>query len=417
VPQIKKMLDDPDADVRREALHYIYLKNGGKTPEFWKVHLNHPEYDVRCAALDALSRYGSQSEKRLVTDDVLDEMMKCPHDDEHRGRLLVAGVLGYLKRPQQQRYLKRLLHDSEPQVVRAAIGSVGRLKDREYVPWLINKLADSRFRIAVRNALIGYGRSTLGTLTDYLFDENVPLTVRRNIPRVMADIPLQLSVDTLTDALNKVEPSLKYYVLKGLNRLRTHHSELKFPTKQVDQSLIAETRIYYEILLILRATRPKGDDEASKLLKRALKEKQEQNMELIFRLLGLSYPPRDIYSAYQGIVSRKQALRSSAVEFLDNLLRNNIKRYLFPILDEVSPDTVARKGEELFGIRFSDREEALEHLINGRDPWLKAVACFCAGRMRSERLIPLVEEALDDPDPVVRETAEWTVRRGAVPGV
>ncbi len=414
--QVKGMLEDPALEVRREALHYLYLHTEGEHSGFWNVHLHHPDYAVRCAALDALSRYGSQDEKRLVTDDVLDDLMQSPADGQSRGRLLVAGALGYLKRPQQQRYLKRLLHDNEPEVVKQAITSVGRLKDREYVPWLINKLADARYRVTIRGALAQYGRSILGTMTDYLFDEQVPLSVRRNIPRVMAEIPLQLSVDTLSDALDKVEPNLKYYVLKGLNRLRIHHSELKFPTRRVDQALIAETKVYYEILSIITATKPAMNDEASRLLERALTEKQEQNLELIFRLLGLSYPPRDIYSAYQGIVSQRQALRASAIEFLDNLLRNNIKKYLFPILDEVSPDMRLQKGEELFGIRYSDREEALLHLIEGRDPWLRACACFCAGRMGSESLRPALEKALDDRDPVVREAAEWTIRRGAAPG-
>jgi len=56
-----------------------------------------------------------------------------------------------------------------------------------------------------------------------------------------------------------------------------------------------------------------------RLLRQALQERMDQKLERVFRLLGLRYPPADIYSAYSGLRSQRSDLRASAIEFLDNL--------------------------------------------------------------------------------------------------
>lgn len=113
-----------------------------------------------------------------------------------------------------------------------------------------------------------------------------------------------------------------------------------------------------------------------------------------------------MYSAYYGIVSSKKDTRASAIEFLDNVLGKNLKTYLLPFLDQVSTEAVVLKGQQLFGLRVESQEEALARLIRGRDSWLKACALYNIGGTDSQQLVKLAEEACNDPDPVVRETAQ-----------
>ena len=145
---------------------------------------------------------------------------------------------------------------------------------------------------------------------------------------------------------------------------------------------------------------------ASLLDRRLHSERLDQNLEVIFRLLGLCYPPRDIYSAYYGIVSSRKEVRASGVEFLDNVLGKDLKSYLMPFLDPISSETTILKGQKLFGLSVKGRQEALASLILGRDPCLRACAIYNVTPMDPPDLVKLVEQARSDQDPLIRETAE-----------
>ncbi|UCG61114.1 MAG: HEAT repeat domain-containing protein [Candidatus Zixiibacteriota bacterium] len=409
VPEVEKLMDDDNVEVRRDAMYFMSKLADSDRKQMLKEFLAHPEPKYRCAAVSSIAVYGSPDERRMIDENSLESLVNLPGEEGVIARRQVAGALGYLGDAGFNKYIRRVLDEPDPGVVSNTIWSIGRLRVRELVPWLLNALADSRYRPDARAALASYGSSVLGTLLDYLMDDRTASAIRRNIPRVMSQIPVQESVDGLTASISKVDPYLKYYVVKALNRLRNEHPDLKIDAVKVDDALIYETKSYYRSVQLIRAHGTEPSD-GSRLLLRALQEKQDQNLERIFRILGLTYPPSDIHSAYLGIVSTKRTQRASAVEFLDNLLKSNIKRYLFPILDESSAERVVRKGEELFGIRVTTREEALEGIIKGRDAWLKVCAIYCCKGGMTERLRAAIESAVGDGDPVVRETAELVLK-------
>ncbi|UCD63480.1 MAG: hypothetical protein JSW34_12140 [Candidatus Zixiibacteriota bacterium] len=410
VDDAKRMLDDEDVEVRRQAMRFIFQTAGPDREQTVSGFLGHPDPRYRCAAVVTLAEFGSAEDQSRLTEEVIESLLNAPGDQAPLARQQIARALGFMDSKRFGKYFKGLLDDPSGPVVSEMIASIGRLGEREYVPWLMKALADRRYRPRVRRAVAAFGTSILGTLHDYLIDEKVELSVRRNIPRVIGLIPEQESVEILTRSISIVDPALKYHVVKALNRLRSGYPHLKFDEQRVDQALIEETRCYYEIAQLLDL-QPSADTDGSQLLSRALSERQEQNLERIFRLLGLHYPPSDIYSAYLRIVSRKQVYRASAIEFLDNLVKGDVKKYLFPILDEASPERVVRKGRELFGIRFEHKDQALLYLMGGRDSWLKACAVYNALDCESPEVIEAVESARSDRDPVVRQTAEFVIGR------
>jgi AAA family ATP:ADP antiporter len=199
---------------------------------------------------------------------------------------------------------------------------------------------------------------------------------------------------------------LKYHVVKALNRLRKNYPGLEFKPDRVNAALIDESRSYYQILQVMyHQEAGKGGSQAG-LLQKALEEKLDHNLERIFRLLALRYGPDDIYSAYQGYVSFRRDLRASAVEFLDNVLGKDLKKYIFPIVDQLSMELTIRRGQHLFDLRIDSYAEGLEMLIKGRDAWLKACAMYASGPNQPQNLQPLIEAAKGDPNLIVRETAE-----------
>lgn len=404
--EVKGLLTDDDISVRCEAIHFLSLHESPGGLDAIREYLGSSETAIQHGALTCIATYSEGKGQELLSDSVINSIIQQTSPDAVEGRAQLARALGAMQSDKTAEVLERLLDDPSATVVKQAIAGVGRRQMRRRVPWLLERLADRELRSDSRTALVAFGRSILGTLHDYLMDTNVALNVRRNIPRVMQQIPIQQSVEILTTVLNNVEPTLNGVVIKALNSLRTRHPELKFNSDELGERLIGQTLSYYQVARVLHLQQQSPDSPAGNLLQQALQEKQEQNLERIFRLLGLVYPPRDIYNAYLGIVSGRKTLQANAIEFLDNLLRTDIKKYILPILDDVSESTILQKGRELFDVGFSNREDALVHLIDGTDSWLRACAIFDIRKDDTHRLQELLNMSLGDPDPVVRETAE-----------
>ncbi|OGG53265.1 MAG: hypothetical protein A3F84_05145, partial [Candidatus Handelsmanbacteria bacterium RIFCSPLOWO2_12_FULL_64_10] len=330
-PDVEALIQDEDPEVRMEAIQFLCRMRGGDPLKRMKGYLEHPDFRVQSAAVGCVAAFGAPEEKALIDERMIRALLSRPEEI----RAQIARVLGALNRPDLRGYLWQVTEDPSSSVVRQAIESVGQIRDREFVPWLLTRLSDKRYRSDARRALVAFGPPILNTLNDALTDETADLSLRRSIPRVLSEIPVQQSVDLLMASLERASLPLKHPLIKALNKLRARHPALRFDGGKVDALLIEETRSYCEILQILHAHREARDGAAARLLRKALAEKRDQNLERIFRLLGLRYPPRDIFNAYRGVVSENPAAHANAVEFLDNVLDRDKKRYLFPFLEQV----------------------------------------------------------------------------------
>ncbi len=410
LPEIEKLLTDPETSIKADAMRFLSTQGDNKMSKLVRGFVSHSDQKLRHAAIACIASYGDESEKALITNELIEELLNYEGKHAEDGRIEIARALGVIEPPESNKYLKRLLDDQSVRVRIAAIKSIGLQRDRDFVPWLIGHLAESELRPHCRKALSLFGTSVVGTLNDYLNDEKLPLKIRRQIPRVMALIPNQDAVNFLIHSLESQNSWLTYDVLKGLNKLRAKSFELKFNEKEIEAALQNETRYYYEILQILNAQNNSASPE-SQLLKKSLQQRLDANIEKIFRIMGLQYPPKDIYNAYLSITSNRRIERAKGLEFLDNLLNTNAKKYVLPILDEISPETTAQKGNELFNIFIKSEEDGLTALIKGHNVWLKVCAIYNVNDRRSEKLLNLVKDSLNDRDPMVKETARLALNR------
>jgi len=409
IDQVQKLLGDPEERVRQAALGFLCHARPEGALEALRDFLGHQDPRVRYASLAHIAEHGDEEEQALITVETAQSILNDQSEHAANGRVQLAKVLGKLESDELAQYLRGLLEDENEDVVRAAIEGIGRKSDRYWIPWLVDKLADRRYRPQARRALAAYGESILGTLTDYLVDANTSLVVRKQVPRIIRSIISQDSVEALLFVLDRIEPSLQYHVIKALNKLRVNGSTLKISKTRVFEMMVSEAKMYYETLQLLVGFGEPNGHESAKLLKRALSEKLNQKLEQIFRLLGLVYSPKDVYNAYQGVTSKNKIVRANAVEFLDNLLRNDIKKYIFPIVESVVAEDVIRQAQRVFSLNQKSAEEGLADLIQGRDNWLRVCALYCAGQTDSPQLRDLVQKATSDRDPLVRETARWVL--------
>ncbi|HEX3877553.1 MAG TPA: Npt1/Npt2 family nucleotide transporter [Bryobacteraceae bacterium] len=289
---------------------------------------------------------------------------------------------------------------TEPARRRLAARAAGVLRDRTDVVWLASLLNEPKMRADAIDALAAYGPAICGALSDMLLDESMPIRVRRQIPRVLKAIPAQRSVDVLLSAIGQEDLSIRSAVLKALNRLRETSSGLNFENAFVQEQILKEARYYYELYAAMAPF--KG--EQARLLTRSIEYRLKGTLERLFRLLGLRYPPKEIYNAYRAVSDENAEDHTAALEFLDTTLERNLKRILIPLLD--APETRLERGRELFGLAPMTAEQAIRDLLHSHDPWLAPCAIATAAELKLRSLAPEIAEAAGRGESEVSEVAK-----------
>ncbi len=366
--------------------------------------LDDPDPALSGTALEAL-RSDAALAGQLLTPAWLERAAASP---DGRRRALAAGAIGVLG-GDPAGLLAGLIQDPDPDAAAAACRAAGTLKNRDWLFPLIDALAQPRLRAAAIPALAAFGATICGTLSDFLHDPSVPIRVRRQLPRVLRNIPDQRSVDVLLAALDEQDLDIAAAVLRALNHLRETAPTLNFNDQFVSDQIYKEARHYYELNAALQPFLEHSSEiGAARLLARTIRSRLEHTLERLFRLLGLRYPPKAIYFAYLAVSHRRHEEATAALEFLDNLLDRRLKRILLPLLD--APEHLPEHGKEIYGLEMRTAEDAIRELIRSSDPWLAACAIAAAAELHLRNLAPDIRQAAEDQD---SQEAVWQVARAA----
>jgi AAA family ATP:ADP antiporter len=382
----------------REAVLYAVATSDERASLARRL-LEHGNPDVPMAIIDALCDY------RDIASELIDHdwLQRMSADPDPRKRMLAARAVA-VRGDAGTEALYRLLNDSERTVVTEAVRTAGELKSREYLGQLIRNLANPTLRGAVIDALRGYGVRIIWTLGDILEDETAPVAIRSNVPRVLRNIVDQRSVDILLRALPTKDLTIRTSVLKALNKLRDANPNLDYRSKRFIDQIHEEAQWYFEFHSVLAALRVRnGTGPATSLLVKTLEHRLTTTLERLFRLMGLRYPPRQIYAAYLAINRRNAEEFTAAIDFLDSVLERELKRVMLPLLDE---DVVlAQRGRELFSVGEKDVAGALRGLIHSDDVWLAACAMAVAAELQVREVAPDIRSVGDSGGKEVADVA------------
>ena len=350
--------------------------------------MNDANPEVVAGALTALEGHRDLAQ-RIVTKEWLDRAVAAA-DPQMRAR--AATAIGARGDEGLGGLLEALLHDSDPEVVRSACRAAGALRNPAYTWELVGQLENSRVQGEAIGALSRYGDPVCQTLSAVLLDERQAPRVRRRVPRVLRKIGTQRAVDVLLKGIALTDLNVRTAALKGLNRLREDAPGLDFDGRFLTAQILSEARYYFELSAALAPFRGIGDGRpAVRLLVRSIQERLAGSLERLFRMLGLQYPPKEIYSVYRAIAHREHEAAAAALEFLDNTLDPALKRTLLPILD--APEHVLERGRELFGVKSRTAQDAVREIIRSEDPWLRICATAAAAELGMRSLVPDIASA------------------------
>lgn len=394
----------------------------------------HPEPEIAAAALDVVIGQGVPGYLRRLRQDLRGEELPERRDlfylanyAEDPGSLLnpaivqhwcsradpadavlLARLLGGWKHPVFLPILRVWTSHQEVEVRRAAIQALGDYAQPEDLPLLLGFLSSNWSRASARRALAHYGEAVVTRLMTVLRDPRADLSLKKEIPAILAQIDTSSARGVLVAALYTHDAGVAYRALRALNRIRSQ-DDLSYNQESFMPLLQIWAREYYGLLnLDLLLQNRQGP--ASRLLQKVVKERLDWSIEKIFRGLDLFLPLGDAYFSYLGFTSSRQDLRDNAVELIDSRIRGELRQTLLPIFAEFHPFDVVRKGREIFKLP-ADRHSALSELFFHGDPWLKCCTIGAVLGEKLEVLKPRVIQACEDIHPMVRETARWALER------
>ena len=117
----------------------------------------------------------------------------------------------------------------------------------------------------------------------------------------------------------------------------------------------------------------------------ALQASMEQELERIFRLIALMSPDESLHDAYVGVRSSNTLVRANAIEYLEHILKPELRQVLLPLIDsQIDEAERIRLANLLVGAPVASPEQALGTLLVSEDPWLRSRAEYAWQRLAGE---------------------------------
>ena len=406
--EVQQLLKDPDLNVRTEAM--LYLAHHAHVDPLTVIDElgDLADFSVRSAVVAYLARAG-HAQNLVTARHILDGMVQESGLEGQRARMEAAKLIGELPDCFDP-LLSILVRDSAPAVAREAICSIGKLRKRRMVQDLLDSLENPELAAVAAEALGQFGDAIVGSLQDHLADSTVPAAIRREIPVILERVGTASAARILSESLLERDTILRFRTICALNKLHSLHPEVERDTQMLETALAAEIIGHYRSYQILAKLNPVNDSQDP--TSRALNESMRQELERIFRLLGLLYPHVDVHSAYLGLQSAKVTVYDNALEFLDNVLKSQLRALLVPLLDgRVSVAQRAATADRIVQAKVENQEQAIEALVTSDDPWLRSCGVYAIGTLGMKSLEGELNRCLNDPDPLLRETARVAKQR------
>lgn len=408
LPQVEKLVQDPDLRVRTDAL--LYLSHHAHIDPLTRIQDlgDFPDFSVRSAMVAFLARPG-EAQNVEAAHHILEAMVNEKGAEGRRTRVEAAHLLGLLP-DAFDALLANLLADPETEVVSEAIRSTGVLHKRRLVPVLIERLGEPALTEVAADALAKFGDSIIGALTDHIGDASVSIAVRREIPPVLVKIGTPAAARALGECMLQSDARLRFRIISSLNKLHRQHPEIATDAAMLETVLGAEIMGHYRSYQILHLLGPAMETDGS--VANALKESMQQELERIFRILGLLYPHLDVHAAYLGLQSKNVSVHDNALEFIDNVLKLQIREMLVPLLDgRVTIAERVRIARRLVRASIDSPEEAVMTLLASEDSWLQSCGAYAVGMLRLRTLEGELDRCLQQEDALLRETARAAKQR------
>jgi AAA family ATP:ADP antiporter len=438
-PALRHLLDHPDADIRRRSLRLLSAARDREIADRAVLLLRDADLGVRTEALLYLSReMGVDPLTRIqelgdfegvsiragmaaflaspgpsrnleAARALLERMARSPGAAGIRDRVEAARVIAIVPDAFAD-LLQALLNDDDDDVALQAATAARELGSEELVDSLVRALARPAVADEAAGALAHLGTRVVPLLGSRLKDPGVGVEIKRELPGVLVRIGSAAAEQVLVDSLLHADVTLRHRVVSSLNKLRVIHPEVRIESSTIELLLAAEIAGHYRSYQVLGPLQHHLKDDDPVL--EAMRASMEQELERIFRLMALLYPQTGLHDAYVGVRAANPIVRANALEFLDNVLKPELRQVLVPVLDsQVSIEERIVLADRIVGAPVETSEEAVATLLASEDAWLRSCAVYAVGTLQLHGLEEEIRRFETSPDPVLQASVRTARRR------
>ena len=403
-----RLLRDPDLAVRTEALLYLARELGTDPLAQIQELGDFDDFSIRAGMAAFLASPG-RTRNLEAARAILEGMVRSAGPSGVRDRTEAARLMALVPGEFLDLFAL-LLADQDEEVARQAVRSARVVAREELAGPLIAALGRAELVDDAADALARLGDPVIPEIARRLRDEQEDLDIRRELPSVLVRIGSADAELVLVDSLLHVDTTLRHRVIASLNKLRVVRPEIRIDPGAVEVLVAAEIAGHYRSYQVLGPLRRQLKDDDPVLA--AMRHAMEQELERIFRLLNLIYRQDGLHDAYVGLRASNPAIRANALEFLDNVLRPELRPLLVPLLDaQVTIDERIEMADRLVGAPVETAEQAIGTLLASEDSWLRSCAVYAVGTLQLHGLAEELGRFDDSGDEVLRERVRSARRR------
>ena len=236
------------------------------------------------------------------------------------------------------------LRAGSPDEIRSALKD--EVLDPRLAPFAIALLARRDVHQDAIRALRGIADEIAPALAEAVSDPDQPFAIRRRLPRVLEVCDAPEAAEGLARGLDDSLFEVRYRCALALARIATRLPERRPPREPVLEAVAKELNIGRKVWEQRRLLDDDTDEDAP-LLDKARRDRVHRSVEHVFTLLSLAYDPEPLRLSLVALATDDTNLRGTALEYLENVLPEETRDALFPMLDVRVEIRKKRSREEI----------------------------------------------------------------------
>ena len=311
----------------------------------------------------------------------------------------LKAITAILKEPHsvKPQHLLPLLRDYDYRVKVSTIRAIGKLKMPELAPGLIDLLEDDYSYPFAFNSLEKMGADIMEKLEQGFYRTGITEKGMLRIIRLMALSKHPGTGKILMNMMDTSGIAVKSAILKNLLKISWVADET------------AQNRLFqlmHDICAVTAWNIAAGFSAKESLLNEelntAFNEELEENYEIIFDILSLVYDAQLIYHIRKNLESGTSEGVGFAIELLDMFVDENIKPFLFPLLEDSPAMSKIQRLQSEFPVEVQKPAELINSILN-RDynklsRFVKITALSCIEKLEHYQIGQDIIAQLFNPD-------------------
>lgn len=388
IEKVTTFIYDPKQSIKIAAFDYLSVQGETSITKLFDQFNNKNQPEIQLAALVSMARE-SRNNPMLRKDIQLEQIVaekiasiELPENDVFK----VIGLLktiGWGRLESFYPFLKQQFDSKSLEIKKQAVLAAGLTLDPVFFPSLFTALEQNDLLDSSQKALRNYGPEIIVELKKLALSQPSNHLLLGALPALITPMGTQPAIDLLFYLVNQNNWEVRQASLAALQQAKSQFPHLRFKAKAISKLILKEAQIYQDTLSILYVQQrnelgPEFNNFSSsqvhqqrKILIQLLEERLDANLQRIFQLLGLKYPPEDINFVYEHLRSQETEMRTNALEYLDNLLDPSLKSIILPIVETAMVDGISEQLIRSFKWRIPAEEECYRLLLDREDPPLK----------------------------------------------